>query len=57
MSNNLVVIIPLTIVVIFGLGIGGYALIHATDFQYRFGIKLKHDTFELETEINKGQVK
>ena len=49
--------VPITIVVIFGLAIGGYALICSTDFQYRFGIKLKSDTFELQSEINKGQGK
>ena len=56
-KHSWIITAPITIVIIFGLGIGGYALIGSTDFQYRFGIKLKPDTFELESEITKRQGK
>ncbi len=49
--------LPMTIIIIFGLGIGGYALICATDFQYRFGLRVKSDTIEIDTEIKKGAIK
>ena len=45
--------VPITIVIIFGLSIGGYALVNSTDFQYRFQMELK-DLLKIETEFNKG---
>ena len=48
--------VPITIVVIFGMGIGYFAIMNSTDLQYRFLIELK-DWLKIETEFNKGQDK
>ena len=48
------IIVTLTMIVIFGLGIGGYALINSSNFQYRFDIKFGPN-IEIKHEINKGQ--
>lgn len=42
--------VPTTIVIIFGLGIGFYALINSTDFQYRFLVELK-DWLKIELNL------
>ena len=48
--------LSITIIIIFHLGIGGYAMLNSTDFRYRFYGELK-DWLKIETEINKGQTK
>jgi hypothetical protein len=48
--------VPLTIIVIFSISIGGYALIQEENFTYRLLVELK-DWLKIETEMNKGQVK
>ncbi len=50
------VTVTIAMVVIFGLGIGGYALINTTNFQYRFSGELK-DWLKVETDFKKGQDK
>ena len=56
LKHSLIVTVLITIVVIFGLSIGGYALMDSSNFQYQFRIELK-DGLKIETVINKGQVK
>ena len=48
--------VPITIVLIFGIGISGYALIKEENFTYRLLVELK-DWLKIETEVNKGQGK
>ena len=48
--------VPITIVVIFGIGLGGYALISEQDFSYRLLVELK-DWLRIETEVDKGRGK
>jgi hypothetical protein len=48
--------VPITIVVIFGISIAGYALIKEEDFTYRLLVELK-DWLKIETEVTKGQGK
>jgi hypothetical protein len=48
--------VPITIVVIFGISLGGYALIKEDDFSYRLLVELK-DLLLIETEVTKGQGK
>ena len=44
------------IVLIFGLGISGYAVINEEDFTYRLFVELR-DWLKIETEVNKGKGK
>jgi hypothetical protein len=48
--------LPLTIVTVFGLSIGGYGLMNKTDFHYRFDAKFKN-WLRIEIEFDKCQVK
>lgn len=48
--------VPITIVVMFGIALGGYALIKEDNFRYRLLVELK-DLLLIETEVTKGQNK
>ena len=56
MKHSWKITVPFTIVLIFGLGISGYALVLEENFTYRLLVELK-DWLKIETEVNKGQVK
>ena len=51
---RLLVGVPITIVVFFGISVGGYALIQEEDFSYRLLVELT-DWLRIETEVNKGK--
>ena len=48
--------VPITIVIIFGFGIAGYALTNEDNCKIRLFVELK-DLLKIETEINKEQCK
>lgn len=53
-KNSWKTTLPITLLIAFGIGIGGYALMNSNDFDYRFYGELK-DWLKIETEIKKGQ--
>ena len=52
MLNSWEITLPIAIVIIFGLGIGGYALVNESNFYYRFYGELK-GWLKIETEVKK----